>query len=338
MAEYVVCSSCGARIKATRQRCLRCLEPLHGDESPSYPSLSLSRVQTLALAGGVSLAVLALVVVLWWTRPQEADPVARPYSTPSSAQPRPDGLRAKPLHERPERVLEDVVAEDHQAALAAREVAGEAERLRDPARALLHPVGEPAAEVAAVADVRRPAGTALTGGNLESARASYEAVLEKKADDPEALNGLGLVLERSGKLDEAIARYAQAAQLVPDKWTYRFNLAHAEAQAQRWDRATADYREAVRLFPDDYATQYNLALALHNQGDDRAAIPEYEKAIQLAPSEPSFHLSLAMSLERLGKTSDAAREYQQYLQMNPSAPEAEKIRAHVQSLTATARM
>src|SRR5438128_1564468 len=75
MAEYVVCSSCGARIKATRQRCLRCLEPLHGDESPSYPSLSLSRVQTLALAGGVSLAVLALVVVLWWTRPPEDDPV-----------------------------------------------------------------------------------------------------------------------------------------------------------------------------------------------------------------------------------------------------------------------
>ena len=299
MAEYVVCSSCGARIKATRQRCLRCLEPLHGDESLSYPSLSLSRVQTLALAGGVSLAVLALVVVLWWTRPQEADPVARPYSTPSSAQPRqaPDTPSAEPAPS----------------------------------------AGAAAAEVAAVADVRRTAGTALTGGNLESARASYEAVLEKKADDPEALNGLGLVLERSGKLDEAIARYAQAAQLVPDKWTYRFNLAHAEAQAQRWDRATADYREAVRLFPDDYATQYNLALALHNQGDDRAAIPEYEKAIQLAPSEPSFHLSLAMSLERVGKTSDAAREYQQYLQMNPSAPEAEKIRAHVQSLTATTR-
>src|SRR3989442_1361872 len=87
MADYVVCSSCGARIKATRQRCLRCLEPLHGDETPSYPSLSLSRVQTLALAGGVSLVLLALVVVLWWTRPQQEDPVARPYSTPSSAQP-----------------------------------------------------------------------------------------------------------------------------------------------------------------------------------------------------------------------------------------------------------
>ena len=139
MAEYVVCSSCGARIKATRQRCLRCLEPLHGDETPSYPSLSLSRVQTLTLAGGVSLAVLTLVVALWWTRPDQADPVARPYSTPSSAQPAP-----APAAPSAQPAPSDVAA---------------------------------AGEVAAASDVRRNAGAALTGGNLESARASYEAAL-----------------------------------------------------------------------------------------------------------------------------------------------------------------
>src|SRR5262245_17892294 len=90
MADYVVCSQCGARIKATRQRCLRCLEPLHGDETPAYPTLTVSRVQRLALAGVAALALVGLAAALWLTRPEPVDPVAKPYSTPAPSQPRPE--------------------------------------------------------------------------------------------------------------------------------------------------------------------------------------------------------------------------------------------------------
>jgi Flp pilus assembly protein TadD len=179
-------------------------------------------------------------------------------------------------------------------------------------------------------DVHR-AGTALfSQGDLQGARARFESAIEQRPDDAEALNNLGLVLERIGQPEEAASRFSQAADLQPDKWTYRFNYAHALGVLGQWERAVPEYRRAVGLFPDDYATAFNLAMALHKSGDDRAAAPEYEKAIALAPGEPSFHLAYGTTLEALGQTEEARREYRTYLEMAPSAPDAEAVRTHLQ--------
>ena len=183
-------------------------------------------------------------------------------------------------------------------------------------------------------DSVRMGAAAFNSGDFESAKKAYQQALQKKADDPEALNGLGLILERQGAVDDAIAMFMRAAAAAPNTWAYRFNLAHAWGERGQWDAAVDEYRAAAKLFPDDYATKYNLALAMHKKGDDEGAIPEFRKAIELAPREPSFHLSLGISLEQTGKVSDAQREYQQFLDMAPWAPEAEKLRDHLKTLTA----
>ena len=67
----------------------------------------------------------------------------------------------------------------------------------------------------------------------------------------------------------------RAAAAAPNKWAYRFNLAHAWGERGQWDAAADEYRAAAGLFPDDYATKYNLGLALHKKGDDEGAIPEF---------------------------------------------------------------
>ena len=187
-------------------------------------------------------------------------------------------------------------------------------------------------------DSVRMGAAAFNSGDFESAKKAYQQALQKKADDPEALNGLGLILERQGAVDDAIAMFMRAAAAAPNTWTYRFNLAHAWGERGQWDAAVDEYRAAAKLFPDDYATKYNLALAMHKKGDDEAAIPEFRKAIELAPREPSFHLSLAKSLDNVaGLVNDliqAQQEYQQYLDMMPWAPDVEKLKDHVKALAA----
>jgi Flp pilus assembly protein TadD len=183
---------------------------------------------------------------------------------------------------------------------------------------------------ATILDVHR-AGTALfSQGDLQGARARFESAIEQQPDDAEALNNLGLVLERLSQPEEAADRFSRAAGLRPEKWAYRFNYAHALGLLGQWERAVPEYRHAASLFPDDYATQYNLAMALHKSGDERAAAPEYERAIALAPGEPSFHLAYGTTLEALGQTEDARREYRAYLAMAPSAPDAEAVRSHLE--------
>lgn len=192
----------------------------------------------------------------------------------------------------------------------------------------------PPVAAGAFLDSRRAASAAFTSGDFQKARAEFERTLQKNADDPEALNGLGLTLERSGDVQGAIARFERATALAGDKWAYHFNLAHALGRLPNWERAIAEYRQAAQLFPTDYATQFNLALALQKKGDDREAIPEFEKAIALAPGESSFHLALGNSLAKAGRLTDAQRAFRQYLELEPEAPDAAKVKAHIDTLGA----
>jgi type IV pilus assembly protein PilF len=298
-ASFVVCQFCGARIRADRTRCLRCGEELQAASPAPQPGPTLRDwLQTSTprnLAVGALASLGVLAGVVMLDTQSRSGGVARV------------GGSAKP------------------AATAASPVRMAASRPL--------PQGELMAPATA-SDSVRLAGAAFTSGDFEAAKLRYEQALQKKADDPEALNGLGLVFERQGAFDDAVARFARAAAAVPTSWTYRFNLAHALGESGKWDQAVDEYRSASGLFPDDYATEYNLALALHKKGDDEGAIPEFRKAIALAPREPSFHLSLAMSLEKTGKTADAAREYEQYLAMAPWVPEADKIKEHLKAIGA----
>lgn len=298
-SEFVTCASCGARIRADRVQCLRCGEPLRpSQETPAAPATTwLAFINGPGSIVGILVSLGALIVLaLWVTRPEPIDDVARP----AAGQPAPHSAAA-PL------------ATADASALATRTAA-------DPL------------DLVTALDANRAGSAAFSQGDLAGARARFELALEKQPDSAEALNNLGLVLERLGRLDEAAGRFSQAADLLPAKWAYRFNYAHALGALGQWDRAILEYRRAAELFPDDYATQYNLAMALHKKGDDTAAIPEFEKAVALAPSEPSFHVSLGISLEAVGRTADAQREYRTYLEMAPSAPDADKLKAHLEEL------
>ena len=305
MSGFIVCASCGTRIKAGRQHCLRCFEPLPDQDTPVRPpiseSLGLSQGNLTIVGIVASLLVLSLVAIIWSTRPDRVDEIARPAGAPAATPPQPAA---------PAVPLETAVATDT-------------------------PVSVPsyqATPVAAIDSVR--SGTAaFAAGDFASARAAYERSLELKPDDPETLNNLGQVLVRLGQTSEAIPRFERAIALAPDKPAYHFNLAHTVAQIGQADRAVAEYREAVRLFPDDYATQFNLAMTLQAKGDSLAAIPEFQRAIKLAPGEPSFHISLGSSLEKVGRVADAVREYRQFLDMQPTSPDAAKLKAHIDVLS-----
>ena len=294
---YVVCAFCGARIRADRNRCLRCGELLEAAvQAPPTPTLrewlKTSPPRSVSIVAASTVAALVAGVV-YMKSDSAPDTAARPLTPPART-------KAQP------------------AAAAATRATAPGEMLFPPS----------------AGDSVRLGAAAFNSGDLDAAKRRYQQALQKKSDDPEALNGLGLILERQGAVDDAIALFMRAAAAVPNKWAYRFNLAHAWGERGQWDAAAEEYRAAAGLFPNDYATQYNLALAMHKKGDDEAAIPEFRKAIELAPREPSFHLSLGLSLEKTGKLSEAQQEYQQYLDMMPWTPDAEKLRDHVKSLAA----
>jgi tetratricopeptide (TPR) repeat protein len=294
---YVVCRKCGARIKATRERCLRCFEPLHVDETqlPFWRSLRISD-QAGAVVGALAVvAVGALVWVLWSTSDRSAavDSTAKPVEKPNPliAPPRPQGS----------------------------------------------PAASPDAGAAAAPDAPATAAidAAAAGDDLEATRRAFEEKLKSNPTDYVSLNGLGIVHERLGNLQEALSAFRRACEAAPRNATARMNLAALEARLGQWDKAVADYQVASRLTPDDYGAHYNFAMALQHTHDDQAAIGEFEIAVELAPREAAAHRGLAASLEKVGRASDAAREYQRVLELAPDAPDANAIRDRLQRLPKT---
>jgi len=301
--EFVVCPSCGTRIKAGREFCLRCFEPLPTPERPIRPtmwvSLGLSDTKKQIVAVVAAALAVGLLAIILTTAPPAVDETARPAVA---------ALRSAPT---------------------------------PPAAPATQPTPPATGEVASGAPVFEPTQAADAGprqlseaevAKLESRRSSDEAELVKKPDDPNLLDDLGQTLAQLSRQAEAVPRFERAIALVPDNARYHSNLARALIQLNLWDRAVDEYREATRLRPEDFFAQYALALTLHRKGDDAAAIPEFRKALALDTRETSAHLWIGISLETVGRVPEAVKEYQTYLALQPSSPDAERLKAHVQAL------
>jgi len=307
MDEFVVCPSCGTRIKAGREFCLRCFGPLPTPEKPIKPpiwvSLGLSDTNKQTVALVVAAIVIALGVYIYKTEPAGVDETARPAIN----QPPPRSTAGLP---------------------AAPAAAGA------PASTTAPAASDSTSNVAIFEPLPAPRGsqTAADIAALEDKRKTLESGLVQSPDDVGLLNDLGVALTQLGRQADAIPRFERAVQLAPDQMRVHSNFATALMGAGLWDRAVTEFREAVRLRPDNYVAQYALGTVLHRKGDDQSAVTELQKAVKLSPNESGARLSLGVSLETVGRRDEAIKEYQRFLQLQPAAPDADRLRAHLQAL------
>ena len=86
-------------------------------------------------------------------------------------------------------------------------------------------------------------------GEDEKARESYDQALRLNPNQSNAYLGLGQLLEKQNRLDEAISNYSRAIELRPTDTGFLL-LGHALESAGRRSEALAAYENAVKLSPD----------------------------------------------------------------------------------------
>ena len=119
-------------------------------------------------------------------------------------------------------------------------------------------------------------------GRLDEALASY-AQAKVKSDYAEIHSNLGNTLKQLGRLDEALASYAQAMVLKPDYAEAHSNLGNTLKELGRLDEAEASYKQAIALKPDFAEGHSNLGNTLQELGRLDEAQTSYNKAIALKP-------------------------------------------------------
>ena len=102
----------------------------------------------------------------------------------------------------------------------------------------------------------------------------------------EAHNNLGGILQRQGRLDDAIARFRRAIALKPTLAEAHNNLGGALKDLGQLDEAAAQFERAIALRPDLAEAHNNLGGIFQKQGKLDQAQSHYEQAIALRPDLP----------------------------------------------------
>jgi predicted CXXCH cytochrome family protein len=99
---------------------------------------------------------------------------------------------------------------------------------------------------------------------------------------------LGLALTRLKKPDDALAEFARAAELEPDRARYAYVYAVALHTAGRADEAVTVLKDSLARHPDDRDTLLALVSYNRDAGNIGAAIEYAERLVRNAPNDQSL--------------------------------------------------
>lgn len=184
-------------------------------------------------------------------------------------------------------------------------------------------------------------------GNMDSARAELTwAIANMRDRDTKSIvilyqskamyeQSLGMIDERSGKLNDAREAYGRA--LTEDLSYYAAHSLLSRLELGQGDTTTSlsEMDLAVQLQPNDPALRYSYAVLLVQSGRrDLDAVQQLMKAIALDPYYAAPRLLLARISDAEEYTEAAVKGYQDYISLTPrSDPQLPAVRTRLAALT-----
>jgi len=136
----------------------------------------------------------------------------------------------------------------------------------------------------------------------QMAEGEYREALKLAPGWAEAMVNLGIVQNRRGKTDEAIAAFTRAAEINPQLLGAHLNLAITYFRARRFPEAEPPLRRALAIDPTNNQAGSLLVLTLFALDRYAEVIDLGEKLLRAVPSD-------AATLELVGRASMKLRRY-----------------------------
>jgi tetratricopeptide (TPR) repeat protein len=171
------------------------------------------------------------------------------------------------------------------------------------------------------------AASLIASERLAEAEEGLSQILKAAPEEATALNLLGAVRAKQGKLDEAETLFARAVRSDAQLAGAHMNLAFLYLLKREPEKSAASLKEVLRIDPANADAAYRLAWLLHSQGrfdeciavaeklkvtgarsapllgvlgdaylkkgDKVGAVSALKRAVELGPAEPSHHFALA---------------------------------------------
>ncbi len=144
-------------------------------------------------------------------------------------------------------------------------------------------------------------------GKPEEALADYKKALELDPSCASAHFNLAVAFVQQGAFGEAESHYRQALPGRPTAETHN-GLGYVLARQGRTDEAIAEFRKAIDVDPHFTPAYNNLAGTLAKQGKLEEAADYYRRSLAEKPSAAVYN-ALGAVLRGLGKTDEAAEQF-----------------------------
>ena len=159
-------------------------------------------------------------------------------------------------------------------------------------------------------------------GYWKDSETLFQHALDVTGDNCVAHNHLGIALEQTGKVREAIGHYERALQINPDYAEAHYDLGSTLAQEGMIPEAIEHLERALQIRPDYAEAHYILGVTLGLAGRTPEAIEHLQYALRIKPDFPEAHCKLGIALGQVGRIEDAIGHYEQALQIKPEYAEA----------------
>ena len=129
----------------------------------------------------------------------------------------------------------------------------------------------------------------------------------------------GNILQKIGKISDAINCYHQALGIAPEFVEVYANLGGIYAQQQKWEKSVDAYQTAIQIKPNFAGAYRNLAKVWYQQGRKDKAIACTYQALSLEPDQasPQIHYNIGLELLQLGQIEEASQCFELAVKLDP---------------------
>ena len=140
--------------------------------------------------------------------------------------------------------------------------------------------------------------------------------------DASAHYQLGLIYQKRGEQDAAVASYKRAAEIDPQEVDAHYQLGRIARQQVRLDEAIGHFERVVLLGPSHSHNEIwrETGLVYYDAGQFQDALEMFDKFLGNRPSDAEARYWRGMTLDNLGRENEAAQEMQNCVESVRTAP------------------
>ncbi|MGA3186532.1 MAG: tetratricopeptide repeat protein [Bryobacteraceae bacterium] len=170
-------------------------------------------------------------------------------------------------------------------------------------------------------------------GDLNMAVDTFRRCSQAAPADTMCLTQLGLILDGTGKAEQAKPIYEQILKIQPDHPVALNNLAYIKAQeGVDLDQALTMSQRARQKMPNSAEVSDTLGWIYIKKNLSEDAVRLYKDLTDKYPANPTFHYHYGMALLQKGDKPLAKKEFETALSDKPSKDDATKIRDLLQKI------